>query len=148
MIARNPSAAAAAVGTWRLLLPHFSFLVLLGSLQQGSLALEPRKPACWFLHGAGEQCNAANGTVLAPEQCPGPSTTPDMMDNKTYWGDFRLTGGGGGGVEMAHCASLHYNHEDTVHQNLMRAICGSASAECCVASQTGSRRPAASSQTQ
>lgn len=134
MIARNPSAAAAAaVGTWRLLLPHFSFLVLLGSLQQGSLALEPRKPACWFLHGAGEQCNAANGTVLAPEQCPGPSTTPDMMDNKTYWGDFRLTGGGGGGVEMAHCASLHYNHEDTVHQKfdashlrqrVCRMLCG------------------------
>ena len=106
--------------------PHL-FVPLALLLAQGSLSVgAPGKPACWFLHGAGEQCYGTDGSVLPPEQCPGPSTTPDMMDGQPYWGDFRLAGGGG--VEMPHCASLHYNHEDTVHQkfdasNLRWRVC-------------------------
>ncbi len=122
---RVPRGASAVM---RMRLPLLLLLMVQGALLQSQV---PRKPACWFLHGAGEQCYASNGTVLPPEQCPGPSTTPDMMDGQPYWGDFRLPGGGG--VEMPHCASLHYNHDDTVHQKfdasrlrqrVCRMLCG------------------------
>ena len=106
---------------WRFFV-RLALLLTQGSRSVGALG----KPACWFLHGAGEQCYDTEGKVLPSEQCPGPSTTPDMMDNQSYWGEFRLAGGGG--VEMPHCASLHYNHEDTVHQhfdasNLRHRVC-------------------------
>jgi hypothetical protein len=127
--------AAMGAGAARLLL-----LALMAALSPGGLSplspggLSPAAapattkpgPRCWFLHGAGERCLDADGRTLPPEQCPGPSTTPDMMDGAPYWGDFRPAGGGG--VEMPHCASLHYNHEDTVTQkfdapNLRQRVC-------------------------
>ena len=132
--------AAMGAGAARLLL-----LALMAALSPGGLSpLSPGGlstaaapattkpgPRCWFLHGAGERCLDADGRTLPPEQCPGPSTTPDMMDGAPYWGDFRPAGGGG--VEMPHCASLHYNHEDTVYQpfdapalrrSVCKALCG------------------------
>ena len=95
--------------------------------QAGPTADAPaaRKPQCWFLHGAGEKCVDARGNEM--EDCPEPTTTRDMLDGAPYWGDF------GGTVPMDHCASLHYNHEDTVYQpfdapalrrSVCKALCG------------------------